>query len=186
MVRVKVIKEIPNTFLLNIQLRLHGVTFGKTLWGNPCLIRNVGKITLGNHVYLNSYPNGEPYRTGLLTSLQASIKIGDYCALNGTMLYAMNSIVIGDNCLFGPGVIILDNDSHNTSINPEKRRNGKINSKPVFIGNNVWVGMRSIITKGVTIGDNAIIAAGSIVTKNVSANALFGGNPAEFIKTLEE
>ena len=34
-----------------------------------------------------------------------------------------------------------------------------------MIGNNVWIGLNSIILKGVSVGDNTIIAAGSVVTK---------------------
>ncbi len=146
---------------------------------------NRGKIILGDHVFLNSNPGGELFRTGLMAYFPTSrIEIGDDCSLNGTLIHARNHVLIGKKCLFGPGTIILDNDSHNTSVDPEIRRSGPVNESPVVIGNNVWVGMRSIIMKGVHIGDNSIIAAGSIVTKDVPSNQLFGGNPAKFIKTL--
>jgi acetyltransferase-like isoleucine patch superfamily enzyme len=184
------VSSIPDAFrlfLLHIQLRVHGVSYGKKLRGNPCIIRNRGKITLGNGVFLNSYPDGELFRTGLRAYFHSSvIRIGDNCSLNGTLIHSRNAVTIGDNCMFGPGVVILDNDSHNTSTDPEFRRQGKISESPVNIGNNVWVGMRSIIMKGVHIGNNSIIAAGSIVTKNVPSDSLYGGNPAAFIKKLEK
>ena len=184
---IRLIPQALRLSLLHLQLRLHGVSFGKKLRGNPCIIRNKGKIELGNSVFLNSYPDGELFRTGLNAYFPSSIiKIGDNCSLNGTVIHSRIAVIIGDSCMFGPGVVILDNDSHNTSIDPECRRKGKISESPVIIGNNVWVGMRSIIMKGVQIGDNSIIAAGSIVTKSVPSNSLFGGNPATFIKKLEE
>jgi acetyltransferase-like isoleucine patch superfamily enzyme len=181
------IKQAFHLVFLHLNLRIKGVIYGKRLRGNRCLIKNNGKIELGDNVYLNSYPDGELFKTGLFAYLDTSfIKIGSNCSLNGTIIYCRNKIIIDDNCMFGPGVIILDNDSHNTSIEPLTRRSGKINDSPVNIGNNVWIGMRSIIMKGVHIGDNSIIAAGSIVTKNVPSNQLFGGNPAKFIKVLDK
>lgn len=165
---------------------MHGVVYGRKLRGNRCIIVNRGKVELGNNVFLNSYPDGELYKTGLLAHLTSSlIKIGDNCSLNGTVIHSRNTVTIGDNCMFGPGVVILDNDSHNISIDPVVRRTGKIAESPVVIGNNVWIGMHSIIMKGVHIGDNSIIAAGSVVTKDVPSNQLFGGNPASFLKKLE-
>ncbi len=172
---------------LRISLQTHNVKHGKRIRGNNCIIINKGKIELGNGVSLNSFPNGELFKSGLLAHLpQSQIIIGNNCELNGTVIHSRNSVTVGDNCLFGPGVIILDNDSHNTSIDPIQRRSGSISDSPVVIGNNVWVGMRSIIMKGVHLGDNSIIAAGSLVTKDVPANQLFGGNPAVFIKNLNE
>jgi len=52
----------------------------------------------------------------------------------------------------------------------------------VTIGNDVWVGARSLIMSGVIIGDGAIVAAGSVVTKNISAYEVVGGVPAKRIK----
>lgn len=52
----------------------------------------------------------------------------------------------------------------------------------VSIGNEVWIGLNSIIMEGVTIGDGAIVATGSIVTKDVPPFAVVGGIPAKVIK----
>jgi acetyltransferase-like isoleucine patch superfamily enzyme len=184
---IRLSHQVIQLLLLHIQLRMHGVNYGKKLRGNLCIIKNQGKIEIGNKVFLNSFPDGELFKTGLLAHLTGSlIKIGDNCFLNGTVIHARETVIIGNNCMFGPGVVILDNDSHNTSIEPAVRRSGEINVIPVIIGNNVWVGMHSIIMKGVHIGDNSIIASGSVVTKDVPSNQLYGGNPAKFIKKLED
>lgn len=52
----------------------------------------------------------------------------------------------------------------------------------IVIGNDVWIGRKSVILPGVTVGDGAILAAYSIVTKDVPPYAVVGGNPARFIK----
>ena len=48
------------------------------------------------------------------------------------------------------------------------------------------VGDAAIICKGVRIGNNSIIGAGSVVTKNVEPNSIYAGNPAKFVKKLDE
>lgn len=54
--------------------------------------------------------------------------------------------------------------------------------KTTTIGNDVWIGAKSIVMDGVTIGDGAIVAAGSVVTKDVPPYAIVGGAPAKVIK----
>lgn len=58
-------------------------------------------------------------------------------------------------------------------------------SKPVSIGDDVWIGGGSIILPGVTIGCNVVVGAGSVVTKNVPDNVVIAGNPARIIKKLK-
>lgn len=52
----------------------------------------------------------------------------------------------------------------------------------IYVGDDVWIGYRSIIMSGVHIGQGAVIAAGSIVTKDVPPYAIVGGSPAKIIK----
>jgi len=59
-----------------------------------------------------------------------------------------------------------------------------VNSRPIKIEDDVWIGMNVLVLKGVTIGRGAIVAAGSVVTKNVEPWTVVGGNPAKLIKKL--
>jgi acetyltransferase-like isoleucine patch superfamily enzyme len=153
--------------------------------GNSFYIKNKGQIFLGESVSLHSFPDGSSFRTSLNTYFpEALLEIGNYCNLNGTAIHCNEKISIGNKCMFGPGTVISDNDSHRVSSDPVERRKKAV-SKPVIIMDNVWVGMNSIILKGVTIGENSIIAAGSVVVKDVTANTLVGGNPARVLKQLE-
>lgn len=51
-----------------------------------------------------------------------------------------------------------------------------------IIGNDVWIGAKSLIKGGVTIGDGAIVAMGSVVTKDIPPYEIWGGNPAKCIR----
>ena len=55
-------------------------------------------------------------------------------------------------------------------------------SPQTIVGNDVWIGMKSIIQDGVTIGNGAIIGSGAIVTKDVPPYAIAAGVPARVIK----
>ena len=56
---------------------------------------------------------------------------------------------------------------------------------PVIIGDNVWVGARSVILPGVIVGNNVVIAAGSVVTKDVPDNSLVAGVPAVIKRKIQ-
>jgi len=87
-------------------------------------------------------------------------------------------LTIGDNVVISENATIM---SHDHGLNPKSKPN-KIEKK---IGNNVWIGARSIIQSKVrSIGENSIIAAGAIVTKNVEPYTIVGGNPAKLIKSI--
>lgn len=59
-------------------------------------------------------------------------------------------------------------------------------TRPVTIGNNVYIGTRSMILGGVNIGNNVIVGAGSIVTHDIPDNSVAVGIPARVIKTADE
>lgn len=58
-------------------------------------------------------------------------------------------------------------------------------TKPIAVGNDVYIGVNSIILPGVTIGNRCIIAAGSVVTRDVPDNSVVAGVPARVIKTVD-
>ena len=106
---------------------------------------------------------------------------------------------IGSHCLISWGVGIADSDFHPVSAaarrvdaealapyyegKPERPLEA-VRSRPVRIGNNVWIGMNAIVLKGVTIGDDCVIAAGAVVTKDVPPGTIVAGNPARFAKRV--
>jgi len=91
-------------------------------------------------------------------------------------LCCFNKIEIGNNVIISDNATIRDSDNHYITHN-----NG-VQTKPIKIGNNVWIGMNCTILKGVSIGDGAVIAAGSLVNKDVPSRCLAGGVPSKILK----
>ena len=97
-------------------------------------------------------------------------------------------LTIGNNVSFTHGVIILTHDYSWSVIKQLEDSEGVIlgAQSPVVIGNNVFVGVNTVITRGVTIGDNVVIGAGSVVTSDCESNSVYAGNPARKIMTIEQ
>lgn len=91
-------------------------------------------------------------------------------------------ITIGDNCMIAPGVHLY---TATHPIDPMERNSGLEYARPVVIGDNCWIGGRSIINPGVTIGNNVVIASGTVVTKDVPDNVVVAGVPAKVIKQIK-
>jgi acetyltransferase-like isoleucine patch superfamily enzyme len=56
----------------------------------------------------------------------------------------------------------------------------------IVLGNNVFVGKRSIIMPNTTIGNDVIIGAGSVVRGNIPDNSVVMGNPCQIIGSVTE
>lgn len=112
-----------------------------------------------------------------------NITVGDnFFANYDCVMLDVCPITIGDNVMLAPGVHIY---TATHPLDPIERSSGYEYGKPVKIGNNVWLGGRSVVCPGVTIGNNVVVAAGAVVTKDVPDNVVVGGNPAKIIKNIE-
>ena len=59
-------------------------------------------------------------------------------------------------------------------------------TKPIVVGDNVYIGNNVLILPGVTIGNNVVIGAGAVVSKDIPDNSIAVGVPAKVIKTADE
>ncbi|MGD9125388.1 MAG: CatB-related O-acetyltransferase, partial [Desulfarculaceae bacterium] len=104
----------------------------------------------------------------------------------------INKVIIGKYCSIGPDVWAVMDNHHVEWVTtfpfwsfPEKCPDAPCHitwKGDIVIGNDVWVGFRSILINGVNIGHGAVVAAGSVVTQDVPPYAIVGGNPAKLIK----
>ena len=133
-------------------------------------IRINGKIRLKHNVELQA---------------RGKIIFGDRCSINPySRIIALDEIVLGNRVVIAQYVSILDHD-HGARIGDGKLNIDNYETKPIIIGDNVWIGDKATITKGVVIGDNVIIAANSVITKDVPSNSIYGGVPGKLIKKIE-
>jgi acetyltransferase-like isoleucine patch superfamily enzyme len=111
-------------------------------------------------------------------SKAAVIKIGNNCGFSGTTIGAYESITIGNDVLCGANTVITDFDWHVTRY--------ASGSSPIVIGDNVWLGLNSVVLKGVTIGEGSIIGANSVVVKDIPPYVIAAGNPCRVLKQLNK
>lgn len=109
----------------------------------------------------------------------ANLQIGENCYFNhNCSITCAKDIKIGSGCNFANNLVIVDHD-HKVSANGVEK---ELVSKPIIIGNSVWVGANVTILKGVTIGDGAVVAANSVVRNDVKAHTIVAGVPAKIVK----
>ena len=112
------------------------------------------------------------------------IEIGDRTFINyDCIILDACKVKIGKHVLIGPRTCIY---SATHPIYAPVRIEGYDISKPVTIGDNVWLGGNVVVNPGVTIGENSIIGAGSVVTKDIPANVIAAGNPCKVIREITD
>ena len=106
-----------------------------------------------------------------------NIELGDECGIaNGVTLYSQGKISIGKRCVISQGSY-LSAGTHDYT-NP----GFPLVTKPIVIGDHVWVATQSFIHPGISIGDGCVIGARSVVTKNQPGGMVCSGHPCIPIK----
>ena len=161
--------------------------------GNGCLIgshnRFVGLnyVRIGNDfssmdgLWLSAIDNYSKENFSPTIEIGNSVSISRYCHIS-----AIDKVKIGNNCLIGSNVLIIDSSHGDSDINVQNNRvKDCLTSKgPIEIGDNTWICDNVTILSGVTIGKNCIIAANSVVNKSFPNNVVIAGNPAKIIKAI--
>ena len=99
----------------------------------------------------------------------------------GVTFLDTSPITIGDMCFIAPGAILT---CAGHPVAAEQRDQGIETSKPITIGNRVWIGAHATICGGVTIGNHAVTGAGAVVLHDVPENTVVAGVPAKEIRPI--
>lgn len=154
---------------------LHATGRGKISIGDKCQFG----VKLGGHYRNTDCEIQARY-------INSVVKLGKNVASNnGLLIISAENIEIGDDCLLGVKLSIIDHDAH--GIHPRHRRKNIGTPKPVLIGKNVWIGNNVTVLKGTQIGDNCVVGACSVLTgKTFPANTIIAGNPAKVVREISD
>ncbi len=135
------------------------------------------------------------WRASLAADEGAVIEIGDYCYIANASLVCSESIRIGSRVLVAGGVTIADSDFHplapaarladTVALSPvgDRACRPRVETRPVVIEDDVWIGYNATILKGVRVGAGAVIAPGALVFRDVPPGVEVAGNPARVVKS---
>ena len=185
-------------FFKNIIKHFHFIRIKKQFGylGNDCSIGSEVEFIGQENIYIgNSFKCGhhcsfqtwQQYKE-FVSKKRPKLIIGNSCHfMSNCLVSCLDSISIGDGCLFGDNVFVSDNyHGNNTysqlSIRPDLRQ---LYSKgPVRIGDNCWIGRNVCIMPGVEIGCGVTVGANSVVTHSFPDNCIIAGTPARIIKNI--
>lgn len=135
-------------------------------------------LSFGNYIHLAKGVNIEAYNS-------SSIIVGDNFFINkNSSIIARNGITIGNDCMIGEHVTIIDHNHTFDDLSIPFNQQG-YTSKAINIGNNVWIGSRVFIGMGVTIGDNVVIGSNTVLTKSVPSNSKVYSHANLIIKPIK-
>lgn len=172
-------------------------TKGKVILASPIRTAMV-RIGFSEHVFFSDYKLNSTWSVGNTGTVTFA---GTAFIGNGTRFYVLGNLTIGNNMmisasakiqcfeeitfgndtLIGWDCVFMDTDGHSILNEQEQVIN---HARPVIIGDKVWIGAKSFITKGVTLGSHMVVAANSVVLKSFDMpNHVIGGYPAKVIKS---
>lgn len=119
---------------------------------------------------------------------KTGLVIGDNCEIYRDVSFGSEPylIKIGDHVRITRGCKLITHDGGIWVLRKIKNTSDIDLFGRITIGNNVHIGVNSVIMPGITIGNDCIIGCGAVVTKDVPSGEIWGGVPAKKIKSVEE
>ena len=149
-------------------------------------------VKLGKGVKLSKFINlygceiGDCTNIGAFVEVQKNAKIGQRCKIS-SHTFICEGVTIEDNVFVGHSVVFI-NDTYPRAANPDGALQTEADWKveTTLVKKGASIGSGAVILSHVIIGENAIVGAGSVVTKNVAPNVIVAGNPAKFLRKVNQ
>jgi len=149
-------------------------------------------VKLGRDVKLSKFINlygceiGDETKIGAFVEIQKNATVGKRCKIS-SHTFICEGVTIEDNVFVGHGVMFI-NDSYPraTAFNGSLQTEADWKVERTVIKKGASIGSGATILSNISVGENAIVGAGSVVTKNVAPNSIVAGNPAKFLRNIEQ
>jgi acetyltransferase-like isoleucine patch superfamily enzyme len=149
-------------------------------------------VKLGRDVKLSKFINlygceiGDESKIGAFVEIQKNATIGKRCKIS-SHTFICEGVTVEDNVFIGHGVMFI-NDIYPraTAANGNLQTEADWRVERTVIRKGASIGSGATILSDISIGENAIVGAGSVVTKNVPPNSIVAGNPAKFLRYIEQ
>jgi acetyltransferase-like isoleucine patch superfamily enzyme len=169
----------------NIKNRFRFGAYGKDVYIEPGVeINRPRYVHIGNHVRIkrntsiNLHPRDKKSKEGLLFIRENTI-ISEGCVIS-----ALNRIIIEENVIIGPRVMIIDNTRKPGDVRyPIKDQELEVGY--VHIGADSLIAYNACILPNVTIGRHCIIGALSVVNRDIPPYSVAVGAPARVVKQYD-
>ncbi|HXJ12541.1 MAG TPA: acyltransferase [Candidatus Limnocylindrales bacterium] len=149
-------------------------------------------VKLGKDVKLSKFINlygceiGDDTKIGAFVEIQKNASVGRCCKIS-SHTFICEGVAIEDDVFIGHGVMFI-NDVYPRATAAggglQTEADWKVEKTRICKG--ASIGSGATILCNITVGENAIVGAGSVVTKDVPANAIVAGNPAKFLRFVNE
>jgi len=149
-------------------------------------------VILGEGVKIFAFVNlygctiSDESKIGTFVEIQRNVKIGRRVKVS-SHTFICEGVSIEDEVFIGHNVSFI-NDRYPRATNPDgsPQTDSDWELLTTLVKRRASIGTGSTILCGVTIGENSIIGAGSVVTHDVPDNAIYVGNPARFLRWIDE
>ncbi len=148
--------------------------------GKGALIRRRTRMDVlpFNHFSIGNHSTIEDFAT--VNNGVGAVIIGDRTRI-GLGCVLIGPVTVGNDVMFAQNIVVsgLNHGYQEINMPPSLQ---PVETKPITIKDEVWIGANAVLTAGITVGKHAVIAAGSIVTKDVPDYSIAAGNPARILK----